>query len=94
MKQPIDAVNQSIEISTNSFRRFSVINFDAKLSFDDNAKFRQPNIFNMEDTSERDVREIEAIRAGLNYIGLQGNIGCLGKRCRKKSSSFFNLRFR
>jgi len=56
-----------------------VINFDAKLSFDDNAKFRQSYIFDMEDTSESDPREVEATRAGLNYIGLQGNIGCLGK---------------
>ncbi len=56
-----------------------MINFDAKLSFDDNAKFRQSNVFDMEDTSESDQREVEATRAGLNYIGLQGNIGCLGK---------------
>jgi succinyl-CoA synthetase beta subunit len=56
-----------------------VINFDAKLSFDDNAKFRQKEVFDMEDTSESDQREVEATRAGLNYIGLQGNIGCLGK---------------
>jgi succinyl-CoA synthetase beta subunit len=56
-----------------------VINFDAKLSFDDNAKFRQSSVFDMEDTSESDQREVEATRAGLNYIGLQGNIGCLGK---------------
>ena len=36
----------------------------------------------MEDTSESDQREVEATRAGLNYIGLQGNIGCLGKSSR------------
>jgi len=54
-----------------------VINFDAKLSFDDNAKFRQSDVFDMEDTAESDQREVEATRAGLNYIGLQGNIGCL-----------------
>ncbi|CAF0730261.1 unnamed protein product [Didymodactylos carnosus] len=54
-----------------------VINFDAKLSFDDNAKFRQQNVFDMEDTSESDQREVEATQAGLNYIGLHGNIGCL-----------------
>ena len=59
--------------------RCLVINFDAKLSFDDNAKFRQTSVFDMEDTSESDQREVEATRAGLNYIGLQGNIGCLGK---------------
>ncbi len=58
---------------------YLVINFDAKLSFDDNAKFRQSTVFDMEDTSESDQREVEATRAGLNYIGLQGNIGCLGK---------------
>lgn len=34
----------------------------------------------MEDTAESDPREVEATRAGLNYIGLQGNIGCLGKK--------------
>jgi succinyl-CoA synthetase beta subunit len=33
----------------------------------------------MEDTAESDQREVEATRAGLNYIGLEGNIGCLGK---------------
>ncbi|CAF0901852.1 unnamed protein product [Didymodactylos carnosus] len=54
-----------------------LINFDAKLSFDDNAKFRQQNVFDQEDTSESDQREVEATQAGLNYIGLQGNIGCL-----------------
>ncbi|CAF4511627.1 unnamed protein product, partial [Rotaria sp. Silwood2] len=54
-----------------------VINFDAKLSFDDNAKFRQKAVFDMEDTTESDQREVEATNAGLNYIGLQGNIGCL-----------------
>ena len=57
---------------------FLVINFDAKLSFDDNAKFRQTAVFDQEDTSESDQREVEATKAGLNYIGLQGNIGCLG----------------
>lgn len=55
-----------------------MINFDAKLSFDDNAKFRQAAVFDMEDTAESDQREVEATRCGLNYIGLQGNIGCLG----------------
>ncbi|CAF4798410.1 unnamed protein product, partial [Rotaria sp. Silwood2] len=48
------------------------INFDAKLSFDDNAKFRQKAVFDMEDTTESDQREVEAINAGLNYIGLKG----------------------
>ena len=52
---------------------------DAKIGFDDNAKFRQQEIFNMEDTTECDPREVEANKYNLNYIGRDGNIGCLGK---------------
>ncbi len=80
MKHRIDAVifDDILKYIENNFL-YLVINFDAKLSFDDNAKFRQANVFDMEDTSESDQREVEATRAGLNYIGLQGNIGCLGK---------------
>lgn len=48
-------------------------------SFDDNAEFRQKNVFQMGDTSESDPREVEAQKAQLNYIGLNGNIGCLGE---------------
>lgn len=54
-----------------------VVCFDAKINFDDNAAFRQKRIFEMEDTSESDPREIEAARHNLNYIGMDGNIGCL-----------------
>ena len=54
--------------------------FDAKINFDDNAKFRQKEIFAQEDTSENDPREVEAAKSDLNYIGMTGNIGCLGKR--------------
>ena len=53
--------------------------FDAKINFDDNAKFRQKSIFAQEDTSESDPREVEAAKSDLNYIGMTGNIGCLGK---------------
>ena len=53
--------------------------FDAKINFDDSAKFRQQEIFAMEDTAEGDPREVEAARYNLNYIGMTGNIGCLGK---------------
>ena len=58
---------------------YAVICFDAKINFDDNAKFRQKEIFSMEDTSEADHREVEATKHNLNYIGMDGNIGCLGK---------------
>ena len=55
-----------------------VVAVDAKISFDDNAKFRQKDIFSMEDDSEKDPRESEASKYNLNYVGMDGNIGCLG----------------
>jgi succinyl-CoA synthetase beta subunit len=50
---------------------------DAKLNFDDNAEFRQKPIFSMRDVSQEDPREVSAAKYHLNYIGLDGNIGCL-----------------
>jgi len=50
---------------------------DAKLGFDDNAQFRQKDIFAMEDTTESDPREVEAASFNLNYVQMDGNIGCL-----------------
>lgn len=54
-----------------------VVCFDAKMNFDDNAQFRQKDIFEMEDTSETDPRELEAAKHDLNYIAMEGNIACL-----------------
>jgi len=54
-----------------------VLALDAKISFDDNALFRHEEIAAMRDEDEEDPREVEASKAGLNYIGLDGNIGCL-----------------
>lgn len=55
-----------------------VISVDAKLNFDDNAQFRQKKIFEMEDTSESDPKEVEASKYNLNYISMEsGNIGCM-----------------
>ena len=54
--------------------------FDAKVNFDDNAKYRQEAIFAMDDNSETDPKEVEATENGLNYISMDGNIGCLGKK--------------
>ncbi|KAK9889128.1 hypothetical protein WA026_004396 [Henosepilachna vigintioctopunctata] len=54
-----------------------VISVDAKLNFDDNAKFRQREVFEMEDVTESDPREVEAASYNLNYIRMTGNIGCL-----------------
>ncbi|KAG0600121.1 hypothetical protein M758_11G008900 [Ceratodon purpureus] len=50
---------------------------DAKLNFDDNAAFRQKEIFAMRDTSQEDPREVAASKVDLNYIGLDGEIGCM-----------------
>ncbi len=50
---------------------------DAKLGFDDNALFRHPSIEALRDESEEDPKELEAGRHELNYIALDGNIGCM-----------------
>merc|ERR1712093_572655 len=50
---------------------------DAKIGFDDNAVFRQKEIFDQRDTAEEDPREVEASKYNLNYIGMEGNIGCM-----------------
>jgi succinyl-CoA synthetase beta subunit len=50
---------------------------DAKISFDDNALFRHPEIVALRDLNEEDPKEIEASKHGLNYIALDGNIACL-----------------
>lgn len=52
---------------------------DAKLNFDDNASFKQKEVFDMRDFTQEDPREIAAAKYNLNYIGLDGSIGCLGK---------------
>uniref|UniRef100_A0A0D6R8F1 Succinate--CoA ligase [ADP-forming] subunit beta, mitochondrial n=1 Tax=Araucaria cunninghamii TaxID=56994 RepID=A0A0D6R8F1_ARACU len=50
---------------------------DAKLNFDDNAAYRQKEIFALRDRSQEDPREVAAAEADLNYIGLDGEIGCM-----------------
>lgn len=54
-----------------------VVSVDAKINFDDNARFRQKAIFLMDDNSESDPQEVKAAEHNLNYIRLDGNIGCL-----------------
>eukprot|EP00922_Rhytidocystis_sp_ex-Travisia-forbesii_P028840 GHVS01042269.1.p1 GENE.GHVS01042269.1~~GHVS01042269.1.p1 ORF type:complete len:462 (-),score=95.83 GHVS01042269.1:30-1334(-) len=50
---------------------------DAKIQFDDNAAFRQKELFGMEDKDLVDKREEAATAAGLNFVAMEGNIGCL-----------------
>jgi succinyl-CoA synthetase beta subunit len=55
----------------------AVVALDAKINFDDNALFRHPEIVAMRDLDEEDPAEVEASKHDLNYIQLDGNIGCL-----------------
>jgi succinyl-CoA synthetase beta subunit len=50
---------------------------DAKLGFDNNAIYRQPEVLDLRDVTEEDPKELEASRFDLNYIALDGEIGCM-----------------
>ena len=61
-------------ITTIDGRLFAL---DAKINFDDNALFRHPDIRELRDTTEEDPLEVEASKYNLNYIKLDGNVGCM-----------------
>jgi len=54
-----------------------VLCMDAKFGFDDNAEFRQQDVFSLRDITQEEQSEVEAQKANLNFIKLDGNIGCL-----------------
>jgi succinyl-CoA synthetase beta subunit len=54
-----------------------VVALDAKMNFDDNALYRHPDIMEYRDLDEEDPLEIEASKFNLNYIKLDGNVGCM-----------------
>ena len=54
-----------------------LICLDAKIGFDDNALFRHPDIAALRDVTEEDPKEIEASKYDLNYVALDGTIGCM-----------------
>jgi succinyl-CoA synthetase beta subunit len=54
-----------------------VLALDAKLNFDDNALFRRPEIVALRDLNEEDPLDVEASKYGLNYIKLDGEVGCM-----------------
>uniref|UniRef100_L2FKG1 Succinate--CoA ligase [ADP-forming] subunit beta, mitochondrial n=1 Tax=Colletotrichum fructicola (strain Nara gc5) TaxID=1213859 RepID=L2FKG1_COLFN len=54
-----------------------VLCMDAKFGFDDNADYRQKEIFTWRDTTQEDADEVRAAQSGLNFIKLDGDIGCL-----------------
>ncbi|MCB1527657.1 MAG: malate--CoA ligase subunit beta [Hyphomicrobiaceae bacterium] len=55
----------------------NVVALDAKMSFDENALFRRPQVSELRDKSQEDPRETYASDRGLSYVGLDGNIGCV-----------------
>jgi succinyl-CoA synthetase beta subunit len=54
-----------------------LVALDAKITFDDNAQFRHKDVAEMRDLSEEEPSEVRAANAGLSYVKLDGNIGCL-----------------
>ena len=58
-------------------KEHKVVALDCKISLDDNALFKHENLRNSFDWSQVDEKEAEAHRAGLNYIALEGSIGCM-----------------
>ncbi len=65
-------INPLIQTQDNN-----IIALDSKFNFDGNALFRHPEIINMRDLSEEDDMEVEAGKYNLNYIRLDGNVGCM-----------------
>jgi succinyl-CoA synthetase beta subunit len=58
-------------------KRGDLLALDAKMNFDDNALYRHPDIRDLRDLSEEEPLEVEASKYSLNYIRLDGNIGCM-----------------
>jgi succinyl-CoA synthetase beta subunit len=54
-----------------------IVALDAKMSFDDNALYRHPEIEKLRDEAEEDPKELEAAKYALNYVALDGTIGCM-----------------
>jgi succinyl-CoA synthetase beta subunit len=70
----------STQIEINPLGEFpdgKVLCMDAKFGFDDNADFRQQDVFKLRDVSQEDPQEVAAAEYGLNFIKLDGNVGCL-----------------
>lgn len=66
-----------VEINPLAVTGNRLVALDAKMSFDDNALFRMPQISELRDKSQEDQRETYAADRGLSYVGLDGNIGCI-----------------
>ncbi len=74
----IDTDASMIEINPLILTRGGeLLALDAKVSFDDNALYRHPDLRDLRDTTEEDPLEVEASKFSLNYIRLDGDIGCM-----------------
>ena len=65
-------INPVLKTSDNK-----ILAVDAKVNLDDNALYRHPDLADMRDITEEDPLELEADQAGLNYVKLDGNVGCM-----------------
>jgi succinyl-CoA synthetase beta subunit len=65
-------INPVLKTSDNK-----ILAVDAKVSIDDNALYRHPDYKEMRDTAEEDPTEVEAGKSNLNYVKLDGNVGCM-----------------
>ena len=65
-------INPVLKTSDNK-----IIAVDAKVTLDDNALYRHKDYAQMRDKTEEDPMEVEADEAGLNYVNLDGNVGCM-----------------
>src|SRR6266542_2024471 len=73
--QPFQARNLAFGLGLTGDGR--VLALDAKLNFDDSALFRHPEIVALRDINEETLLDVEASKHGLNYIKLNGNVGCM-----------------
>eukprot|EP01091_Cochliopodium_minus_P002541 TRINITY_DN1238_c0_g1_i1.p1 TRINITY_DN1238_c0_g1~~TRINITY_DN1238_c0_g1_i1.p1 ORF type:complete len:434 (-),score=151.32 TRINITY_DN1238_c0_g1_i1:48-1349(-) len=70
----------AVQVEINPFAQTDtgdIVSADAKMNFDDNAYFKQPTVFAYRDTAEEDPLEVEAGKFNLNYVAMDGNIGCM-----------------
>uniref|UniRef100_A0A8C9DPA0 Succinate--CoA ligase [ADP-forming] subunit beta, mitochondrial n=1 Tax=Prolemur simus TaxID=1328070 RepID=A0A8C9DPA0_PROSS len=80
MVEDSDGAGSHSEFNCHShltWNRSSILCMDAKINFDSNSAYRQKKIFALQDWTQEDERDKHAAQADLNYIGLDGNIGCL-----------------
>ena len=73
----IDLDAEAVEINPMILNGDEVMALDAKMSFDENALFRQQDVAALRDETEEDPKELEASKHELSYVSLDGNIGCM-----------------